>query len=285
MKNSRKSRTRIRFKRIFLLLLILLLGVFLAVSAFLYFRNASAELAKEDISYTLFIGTDPETDSQADAILLTVSNRKTQEVSFVSIPANISISSYDKEKKQQLLRDVYGSGGTEAMKSAVENMLHIRIDKYAVFTPEDFIYFIDQANGLQLYVEQNMQHVDADGNIDIDIHQGFQNLDGNTAFEYARFLDQKDGELGRIQRQERLLKNFISVLQDKSALMNWLLVKYYWKASETNLSSSEAADFVYHLTNIPSEHLRYEILPGEKSKVKNQETWVINPVEVQELLV
>lgn len=285
MKKSRKSRTRIRFKRIFFLLFILLLGIFLSVSIFRDFRNFSTGPAKEDISYTLFIGTDPETDSQADAVLLTVLNHKTQEVSFVSIPANTSISSYDKDKKQQLLRDVYSSGGTEAMKSAVENMLHIRIDKYAVLTPEDFIYFIDRVNGLQLYVEQNMQHVDADGNLDIDIHQGVQNLDGNTAFEYARFLDQKDGELGRIQRQERLLKNFISVLQDKSSLMNWLLVKYYWKASETNLSSSEAANFVYHLTNTPSDHLRYEILPGEKGKVKNQETWMINPVEVQELLV
>lgn len=284
MKNSRRSRTRIRFKRIFFFLLILLFGIFLAVSVFLHFRNSATDLAREDISYTLFIGTDPETDSQADAILLTVLNRKTQEVSFVSIPANTRISSYDKDKKQQLLRDVYSSG-TEAMKSAVENMLHIRIDKYAVFTPEDFIYFIDQANGLQLYVEQNMQHVDADGNLDIDIHQGVQNLDGNTAFEYIRFLDQEDGELGRIQRQERLLKNFISVLQDRSSLMNWLLVKYYWKASETNLSSSEAANFVYYLTNIPSDHLKYEILPGEKGKVKNQEIWMINPVEVQELLV
>lgn len=261
----------------------LLMGI--SALAFLYFKGSSPPPGKENVSYILAVGTDPETDSRADAILLTVINQTRQEASFISIPSNTAVSSYDKSKGQQLLGDVYRDGGSEALKSSVENLLHIRINKYAVFTPEDFIYFVDKADGIRLYVEENMQHTDAEGNLDIDIRQGVQDLDGNAAFSYFRFLDPQNGELGRIQRQERLLKDLMSVLQEHSSFMNWALVKYYWRAYETDLTATEAADFMYHLTNIPVAQLKYEILPGEKNKMENREIWTINPVEMQDLLV
>ena len=42
----------------------------------------------------------------------------------------------------------------------------------------------------QIYVEQTMEHVDSEGNKDIDLQRGYQTLDSDKALSYLRILIQ-----------------------------------------------------------------------------------------------
>lgn len=47
-------------------------------------------------------------------------------MNFISIPPNTKLAR--QEKKNQLIRTTFSEGGAEETKSAVENLLHLRIE-------------------------------------------------------------------------------------------------------------------------------------------------------------
>ena len=129
-----------------------------------------------------------------------------------------------------------------------------------------------------------LSHDDKNGVSDIWLHRGYQSLDAEKALSYMRYIDAFDGEIGRIQREERFIKAMISQMQKNFPFVNWLYAKYYWKAAETNITSSDAASIAYELTKIPIEDIRFIILPGELRRIDKQNIWIANPVEIQKII-
>ena len=164
-------------------------------------------------TYYLFIGEDETAGSEADAMLLLADNdkKKRNDLHFYSAEYQGRPSG----KNNLLLQDTFKEGGAEETKSAVENLLHIRIDKYAVVNYADFRENVSKAGPISLYVEKYMEHLDRDGSFDIGLNQGYQPLDSEQALGYVRYVDKEDGEIGRIQRQERFLKILLSHLQSR----------------------------------------------------------------------
>ncbi len=282
---TRKRKTRLKVKKLlcFLLLVFALLAllVFGVVKGVELWHSASAAEGGKP-TYYLFIGSDAAAGNEADSLLLMATNEKKKELTFISLPSNTEISKHDKES--MLLKQTFADGGAEETKSSVENLLHIRIDKYAVIRYEDFESLIEKAGRLDMYVEKAMNHTDASGNMDINLRQGYQAMDGIGALSYLRYVDTENGELGRIQRQERFLKVLLYKLQNHMGLYNWAVAKRAWNASETDISSSEAASLAYRLTDFPKENCRFVIIPGEMHKTNQVERWVVNPVEAQKAL-
>ncbi len=281
---TRKRKTRLKVKKLlcflFMVFACLALLVFGVVKGVEMWHSASAEEGGKP-TYYLFIGSETA-GSEADSLLLTAINEKKKELTFISLPPNTEISKHDAES--MLLKQTFADGGAEETKSSVENLLHIRIDKYAVIRYDDFEALMDKAGRLDMYVEKSMDHTDADGNIDIHLRQGYQSMDAAGALSYLRYVDQENGELGRIQRQERFLKMLLYKLQNHMALYNWAMAKRAWCASETDISSSEAASLAYGLTDFPKENCRFVIIPGEMHKSEKTSRWVVNPVEAQKAL-
>lgn len=83
-----------------------------------------------------------------------------------------------------------------------------------MFNTSDFENLDTTEKGVNLYVEKDMSHFDKDGQPDINIRKGYQKLDGDQALGYLRFIDAQDGEIGRLQRQERLIKAYIASLPE-----------------------------------------------------------------------
>ncbi len=283
MKQKRTRKSRLKIKKLvfcifFLVLFIcgLVIGLEKAFSLFMS-RNSA-----ESSSYYLLIGTDPSAGNEADSIMLAALNNKDKKATFISIPPNTRISRDN--NKNQLLKSTFVEGGSEETRSAVENLLHLRIDKYAVLNYSDFRQDIDNISSLNMYIESSMYHEDKEGNTDIDIHQGYQALNGEKALGYVRYLSNDKDEIERIQHQERLFKTVILNLKEHFALYNWLHFYRSWTAAETNISYSEAAQQAYNLTSYPDENFKFVILPGESKKINKVDTWIINPVEVQKAI-
>lgn len=285
MRRHRKGR-RIRYGKLlvflFFVFIILALMITAVVQGISYIRNTFSASEESKPSYYLLVGVDNQRSAEADSIVVASINRKQKELALISIPGNTKISK--DEKTNTLLKSTFAEGNIEETQSAVENLLHIRINNYAVFDYESFSNLFSQVGDISLYVEKMMSHDDETGNSDIWLHQGYQALNAQSALQYVRYIDSRDGEIGRIQRGERLIKTMIQHLQNNLSIFNWGLAKYYWKAADTNISSSDAASLAYDLKDFPIENIHFIILPGEQQKIDKVDTWIANPVEIQKVV-
>lgn len=283
MKKNRHGKIRVKKLIVFILMalaaaVILIFGIGKGVSYLL----GKVDTGNSPVSYYLFIGADKEAGNEADAIILTVWNSRDKGVNFISIPPNTKLAR--QEKKNQLIRTTFSEGGAEETKSAVENLLHLRIEKYAVVDYSNFQNYVDKIGGVDLYVEKGMDHQNREGETDIQIRQGYQDLDGENALGYVRYIDKKNGEIERIQRQERFLKTMIYTMQNHWALYNWFFFHHSWTAEETNITNEEASSLAYTFSSYPEDSFKFSILPGETQTIGKVDTWVINPVEVQKTI-
>ena len=72
-----------------------------------------------------------------------------------------------------MLNSIYEKGGIELTKAVIEDMFHISIPYYVVVNQTAFKKTNDVLGNQQIYVEQPMEHIDAEGNIDIDLRRGY----------------------------------------------------------------------------------------------------------------
>lgn len=283
------KKTRIRYKRLFFFLACFLIvlgllayGILFIIQWILAAPKTESISSQPPSQYYLFVGTNHEGPSQADSLILVSVNPQQKKMYAISLPGNTKISRND--EPLLLLKDAYTDGDAEKTVSAVENLLHIRIGRYAIFDNATFSALMDRFGGIDLYVEKNMSHTDASGAEDIALRQGFQTLEGNDAYGYLRFLDEEGGEISRIQREERFIKAFLNQSRNHFRIYTWGLVRYYWNALDTNISQAEAADLAYDISRFPADQLYFTILPGETRSYEHVKVWEINPVEIQEIV-
>ena len=151
MMKTKKGKTRIKLKKLLLFLLMVVLAIVLLVfgtEKIVHFAAGRMHADEAKPTYYLFIGEDETAGSEADAMLLLADNDKKKEMTFISIPPNTKV--VRQEKTNLLLKDTFKEGGAEETKSAVENLLHIRIDKYAVVNYADFRENVSKAGLISL---------------------------------------------------------------------------------------------------------------------------------------
>lgn len=123
-----------------------------------------------------------------------------------------------------------------------------------------------------MYVEEDMTHTDASGAEDISLRRGVQELSGADSYGYLRYIDPEEGEIGRIQREERFFKALFAQAQNHLRVYMWGLVRYYWSAAATNLTKKKLPppfmiywDFLlktFTLSSCPARSGRTAALPS-----------------------
>ena len=235
--------------------------------------------------YVLVVGTDGNTPEQANFIGLAAVNTDKKHIDFIMMPDNTKIEGR-RGKGVQELQDVYSEGGLPLLQAVVEDMFHIPIPFYAIFSADTFVRLVDMNGGLPLYVEQNMYHADGDGTTDINLFQGYQNLTGQEALGYMRYID-SDGYLFRTQRQERLVKLFYDARQHRFGLSNMLFMYRFWNQVDSNIPAKDMASLAFAFRNVPASDIQFYILPGENTidaETKGKTLWNYDPVEGQKII-
>lgn len=118
----------------------------------------------------------------------------------------------------------------------------------------------------------------------IRLAQGYQELDGNQAIAYLRYRDSIADELGRVQRQQRFLKAYLSQLQKQYSWVNYMYTYFGWDHFTSNISAGDGAKLVYELTKIPPENVAFYIVPGESQTAGEVHYWQIDPIGSQTLI-
>ena len=188
----------------------------------------------------MLMGVDERKDDVGRSDTLMVLNLSKDKASLLTIPRDTLV--YIERHGYQKINAAYAFGGAKLARETVEDFLGIEIDHYVTINKSRFAEVIDAMGGVDIYVERDMHYEDPwddDGGLYIDLKQGIQHLDGDTAIQYVRFRDD-EGDVGRVRRQQAFMRACADRLSEPSMLIKIPeLLGVAVKAIDTDLTSSE----------------------------------------------
>jgi polyisoprenyl-teichoic acid--peptidoglycan teichoic acid transferase len=98
-------------------------------------------------------------------------------------------------------------GGPELARKTVEQFIGVPIQYYAQVDFQTFVKFIDLIGGVDVHNDENLR-IDPVGQGKDKIKLtccGMRHLDGDTALAYARYRKDKEGDVGRAKRQQKVI--------------------------------------------------------------------------------
>ena len=292
---NRRRRTQI-FRSVFMCVLIALLVsavLFLGISIYNvgsrvynefnsmyegYNQRKSARLGAADPKFDgytniLILGVDDgeQGDKQADTILVLSFSNDTGKSRLISIPRDTLVNANSSSGR---LGTLYGWGGANLIVRHVSQLLGISIHQYIVIGMSTFAELIDTLGGVDIYVEENMDYEDKNSGLSIHLGQGYQHLSG----EDLRFLSEKLGDVGRVQRQQKFMKAlYAKVLQLETIPKLPAIADIFQHKMETSAEIFDSAHLANVLRRMSSDPPTTVMLPGYEN---SDGAWTPNIAEI-----
>lgn len=159
------------------------------------------------------------------------------------------------------------AGGPELVATTIqENLGPVAIDRYVRVSTGALRELVDLVGGVEVYVPQRMVYEDRSQDLHIDLQQGWQTLNGSQAEQFARFRADGQGDIGRVQRQQMLLKALRERLTSPAVIPRLpQIVRVMMRYVDTNLSLEEILALAHFSLELAPEDLHMVMLPGRFS--------------------
>lgn len=181
-------------------------------------------------------------------------------------------------------------GGPELARKTVEQFLGVPIQYYAQVDFYTFVEFIDLIGGVEIYNDEELR-LDPVGQGKDKIKLtccGMRPLDGERALAYARFRKDKEGDIARAQRQQKLIlairekvlspENFPVLISKAQQFYNELSA-----GIDTNMPFDTAVQLGVLARDIPVESIKtgaidYSMVALENTVLGGQDAAVMKPL-------
>ncbi|WP_223590238.1 LCP family protein [Neobacillus bataviensis] len=227
MERMHRRKKRVRWKRVMLLIFILMIGSVSAYATYQYKQGVSLgkdgkfnddeKVAKafqgEDVKFgrinVLLLGSDSrgEEHSRTDSIMIAHYDQDTHQSKLISIMRDtyVNIPGHGKQK----INAAFAYGGPELLRQTIKENFDIDVNYYAIVDFEGFSKIADiiAPDGIEVDVPHEMTY-----GIGTTINPGKQTLHGDKLLGYVRFRHDKLSDFGRVQRQQEV----ISKLKDQT---------------------------------------------------------------------
>lgn len=236
-----------------------------AVTGFTFFQNdeEQIEATAGEEQNILVLGLDSRNGEKGrtDTIMVVNVDPEKGKLSLLSIPRDTRVllnGSHDR------INAAYVYGGIDMVKSAVEDLLDIEIDHYAIIDFQGFIEIVDLFGGVEVDVPVRMYHP-KEG---IDLQPGVQVLDGKDALGFARYRYTKNGDLDRAKHQQEILE----ALKEKALRLENIpkipeLIGIISAYIDTDVSKTEMLKIAGWAERFRGQKLSASTLPGEAVKI------------------
>ncbi|MCL2677508.1 MAG: LCP family protein [Clostridiales bacterium] len=229
----------------------------------------------------LLTGSDQRAGSaysgNADTIIVAFLNVDNKELKLLSLPRDTYVYRPGLPSNGKInttfANGVNEKASAELLKKSTELLLGVKIDYYIDVRFSGFVQMIDAIGGIYLDVELDMFHIGDDGEVDIDLKIGKnQLLNGAQALGYVRFREYPSGmaDLERISHQQEFIKQLakqslrISNLTKTPQLINILI-----KNVNTDLPSPLTSNVLFEIIDVFLSHdfagVEGFLLPGRFS--------------------
>ncbi len=202
---------------------------------------------------------------RTDTMLLTRVDPEEKAVNVMSIPRDtrVEIPGYGIEKINQANFE----GGAElAAQTVMHNFDDVQVDRYVRVSTAAFREIVDLVGGIEVMVPKEMKYEDKTQGFVIDLEPGLQMLNGDEAEQFARFRQDSYGDIGRVQRQQVLLKALRKRMTNPSILPKLpQIIRVLQTHIDTNLTAQELLALSGFGIELDSKDLHMVMLPGRFS--------------------
>ena len=179
----------------------------------------------------LVLGTD-KSGLRSDVMMVFSFSSKDKTINSVSIPRDTRVELYGKYQK---INAALAIGQEELAVQAVKDITGIPIHEYVKVNFQAVSDVVDVLGGVVFDVPQNMRYSDPAQDLEINLDEGEQLLDGDKALQLLRFRRYPMGDLQRVKVQQEFMK---AAFEQKFNLKYIFKIGKVFEAVEENISSS-----------------------------------------------
>jgi len=240
-------------------------------------ETSNSDLKPEFYTFLLF-GQDTSS-GLTDTMMLCSYDVPNQKLSIMSLPRDTLVRYNGREI---MLNSVYNrSGGKkdhEAAATALKNEVGELTGVYPNFDVliqwDAFGELVDAIDGVDFDVPRNMKYNDPTQNLHINQAAGYRHLTGDDAMQVIRWRHNNDGtgyingDLGRVETQQALMKAIIEKCLDPTVLLSNLpeYISIFQKNVDTNLSVSDMTYFAKSaISGLNMDNVAFATMPCKAS--------------------
>jgi polyisoprenyl-teichoic acid--peptidoglycan teichoic acid transferase len=198
----------------------------------------------------------------ADTILLLHFNPTSQRLVILSIPRD-TLTWIDGRGEAKINEANLIGGPALSAKTVSELLGGVPIDRYLRVNIQGIEKLVDALGGVTVYVPKDMKYKDESQHLYIDLKAGRQHLNGNQTLQLLRFRYDEWGDIGRIQRQQELMRNLIEQSLTPTNLSNIPQVLSVISSNvDTNLKIEELMGLVGFIAKTQRSQVQMLMLPG-----------------------
>lgn len=258
----------------FLICMLVLYGLFYVFLNRLTVKqeNGESSIPTERVN-VLVIGV---ANGLSDTMMFTSFDMKENKVDVMSIPRDTYYPRKGyKNAAQKKINAAYGSKGAKGSVMAVEDLLNIDIHYYIEFDYEAVKEIVDAIGGIKVEVPYNMDYDDPVDNLHIHFKKGQVVKDGNDIIKLLRWRKNnkgggyKNGDLGRIEMQQHIVKLGIEKLLKGNIVTNFIkLQKPLTKYVKTDMTPNQMMYFAGKAKSIKAENISFHTAPGNPKNME-----------------
>jgi LCP family protein required for cell wall assembly len=186
--------------------------------------NADQPTVALVIGYDKRLGPESSIGSRSDTIMLLRADPQKDVVSMMSFPRDLLVTIPGCEGQAPFtgrINEAYTYCGPRGTLRTVKELTHIPINYIVTVNFIGFRDIVDKLGGVNIDVDHRYFNDNSNGEnyATIDLHSGYQHLNGKQALDYVRFRH-TDSDLYRVVRQQ----NFVTAMKQQVST-NWSLAK------------------------------------------------------------
>lgn len=202
----------------------------------------------------------------SDVMLLFRFNPETKKLVMLSIPRDTRtlVEGYGIKKINAANVD----GGPALSAKAVSDLLGgVAIDRYVRINIQGVGKLIDALGGVTVYVPKDMKYSDDSQHLYVNLKAGKQHLNGDQALQLLRFRHDDLGDIGRIQRQQTVLRALMEQALNPATLGRLpQILSVIQSYIDTNLSVEELVALMGSGMRTNRSNVQMLMLPGRFSE-------------------
>ncbi|MFN5514885.1 MAG: LCP family protein [Cyanobacteriota bacterium] len=219
----------------------------------------TADLGIENPGYQALVNSHK---GLSDTILLVRLDPEQKKLTALSIPRDTQV---EIEGKVTKINEANLQGGPALAATTVEALLGgVAIDRYLRVNVQAVEKLIDALGGVSVYVPKDLKYQDDSQHLYIDLKQGQQHLNGDKALQLLRYRKDNLGDIGRIQRQQLVMRALIDqALKPQTLLRIPQILSVLQTHLDTNLSLEELVAIAGFAAQQNRSDVQMLMLPGD----------------------
>ncbi len=225
-------------------------------------------------------------DGLADVMLLIKFDPQSKKLTMLSIPRDTRTRIDRHGIKKINSSNVFGGPALSA-KTASNLLGGVAIDRYMRINVLGVGKLIDALGGVTVHVPEDLKYQDDSQHLYINLKAGKQHLDGDKALQLLRFRNDSKGDIGRIQRQQVVMRALMDQALNPATLAQLPKILNVVKEHiDTNLTVEELLALVGFGVRTNRSNMQMLMLPGRFSTPSEYSAsyWIPNPRRIRVMM-